>query len=147
MRRGVMNGEAEDRGQHGLAAKGRDTVENEGMGGEAQGTDTGEAGVNHGDNEAAAATTDSVDSIVSPNECGDINLDEGQAGVSGKSFCYTGRSIRSHTRNLHRSIHESQKQTDTTRMDGVHTLHKPPQRQHRHQSHRAGKIQLASWQE
>ncbi|KAI4571688.1 hypothetical protein MJG53_013794 [Ovis ammon polii x Ovis aries] len=44
-------------------------------------------------------------------------------------------SIRSHTRNLHRSIHESQKQTDTTRMDGVHTLHKPPQRQHRHQSH------------
>lgn len=32
-----MNGEAEDRGQHGLAAKGRDTVENEGMGGEAQG--------------------------------------------------------------------------------------------------------------
>lgn len=48
------------------------------------GTNTGKAGVNHGDNEAAAATADSVDSIVSPNECGDINLDEGQARVSGK---------------------------------------------------------------
>lgn len=48
------------------------------------GPSTGEAGVNHGDNEAAAATADSVDSIVSPNECGDINLDEGQARVSGK---------------------------------------------------------------
>lgn len=48
------------------------------------GTNTGEAGVNHGDNEATAATADSVDSIVSPNECGTINLDEGQAGVSGK---------------------------------------------------------------
>ena len=57
------------------------------------GTDTGEAGVNHGDNEAAAATADSVDSIVSPNECGDINLDEGQAGVSGKVMIMSrGRS-------------------------------------------------------
>lgn len=57
------------------------------------GTDTGEAGVNHRDNEAAAATADSVDSIVSPNECGDINLDEGQAGVSGKVMIMSrGRS-------------------------------------------------------
>jgi hypothetical protein len=48
------------------------------------GTNTGEAGVNHRYNEATAATADSVDSIVSPNECGTINLDEGQAGDPGK---------------------------------------------------------------
>lgn len=50
------------------------------------GTNSGDAGVNHGDNEAAAATADSVDSIVSPNECGDINLDEGHAGVPRKGM-------------------------------------------------------------